>query len=75
MATGQATEAAEAGSLGNDGNAARRHFFPAPKGLSCGGRPASRGLGASHPGLTPGRACWIVTPQLNANAKGMGNPG
>src|SRR5579863_2584392 len=32
MATGQATEAAKPGWLGNDGNAACRHFFPALKG-------------------------------------------
>ena len=43
MATGQATEAAKPGRLGNDGNAACRHFFPAPEGSQ---RDASaKGLG------------------------------
>jgi len=67
MAMGQTTGEAKAGRLGKTGNEPYRHFFPAPLGSRCGGRPASNGHGQSHPGFDHDRSRWIVSPQRDAD--------
>ena len=75
MATQQAAVAAKPGWLGKTDNALCRHFFPAPSGSRCGGRPASHGF---WQGGQPWRRTvprWIVSPQRDASDKGLRNPG
>ena len=69
MLTGQATEAAKAGGLGNDGNAACQQFFSAPKGVALRRAPAcvaplgkasSLAVGARLAGSSPRNAMLVV---------------
>ena len=75
MATQQAPEAAEAGRLGNDGNAVCCHFFPA-------GRVALRRAPSRRHGFWQGGqpcrqavARWTASPQRDAVGRGLRNPG
>ena len=69
MATGQATEAAKASCLGNDGNAACRHFFPAlrvalrrtPAVVAALGKAASLAVGPRLAGSSPRNAMLAVS--------------
>ena len=75
MTTGQATKAAKAGGLGNDGNAACCHFFPALKGRVAADARHRR---APRQGVQPCRrdaTSRIVSPQRDADGAGIGNQG
>ena len=75
MATHQATEAAKAGRLGNDGNAVCRHFFPARMGRVVADDRLFRGF---CQGVQPWRQAAnrrIASPRRDAGAMGLRNPG
>jgi len=68
MKTGQATEAAKPGWLGNDGNASRLHFFPArrvalrrtPAVVAILGKASSLAVGPRLAGSSPRNAMPAV---------------
>jgi len=64
MATGQATEVAKAGRLGNDGNAACRHFFPALEGRVAVGTQLGTTFGKAA--SLAGKPCLAGSPPRNA---------
>jgi len=64
MATGQATEAAKPGWLGNDGNAACRHFFPALKGRVAA--DAQHHTALAKPARLDGMPCLAGSSPRNA---------